>query len=145
MASPAERSVAAALLASNRLPIEDLDAEPHVELHVARDRDRVIGVIGLARYGSMGLLRSLAVAADHRGQGLGGRLVAHLEQRAIERGFGELFLLTETAAALFERHGYRRIERDRVPAELRTSAEFRSLCPATAICFVKGLPGATPE
>jgi amino-acid N-acetyltransferase len=44
----------------------------------------------------------------------------------------ELFLLTTTAAAFFERIGFRAIHREDVPAPVRASVEFQSACPSSA-------------
>jgi amino-acid N-acetyltransferase len=46
---------------------------------------------------------------------------------------------TQTVQALLHRLGYEVIERATVPESLRHSAEFRSLCSATAICVAKHL------
>jgi amino-acid N-acetyltransferase len=48
-------------------------------------------------------------------------------------------LLTQTAEAFFERHGYQVADRDHVPDEIKQSAEFQSLCPSSAICMTKSL------
>ena len=46
-------------------------------------------------------------------------------------------LLTQTARDFFAHLGYRVIERTEAPEEVQGSEEFRSLCPASAICMVK--------
>jgi N-acetylglutamate synthase-like GNAT family acetyltransferase len=48
-------------------------------------------------------------------------------------------LLTETAETFFRRLGYTVIERDQAPSAVASSAEFRTLCPATAVCMTKRL------
>jgi N-acetylglutamate synthase-like GNAT family acetyltransferase len=52
------------------------------------------------------LLRSLAVAGDFRGQGLGQQLVTHAEGRARTAGAKSLWLLTIGADNFFARLGY---------------------------------------
>jgi amino-acid N-acetyltransferase len=47
--------------------------------------------------------------------------------------------LTLTAKTFFEQQGYRIIDRRSVPEDVQASEEFRSLCPASAICMVKKL------
>jgi amino-acid N-acetyltransferase len=48
-------------------------------------------------------------------------------------------LLTETAKTFFEREGYSVIDRASAPEPVRTSAEFRTLCPQSATCLSKRL------
>jgi amino-acid N-acetyltransferase len=50
-----------------------------------------------------------------------------------------LYLLTTTADQFFKRLGYQKIGRDSVPAPVRKTAEFQSICPASAICLYKEL------
>jgi amino-acid N-acetyltransferase len=128
------------LLAAARLPVEDLNTAPGLRFWVAEDQDRIVGAVGLESLGAAGLLRSLVVAPSHRQHGLGSSLSATLEREARASGIEVLVLLTETAEAFFRRHGYQVIEREYVPDEIKQSAEFRSLCPASAICMTKSLP-----
>ena len=95
--------------------------------------------IGLERHGSAGLLRSLAVSPGHRRQGLGCDLVATLEREARAAGVQVLVLLTQTAVAFFAGLGYEVVERALAPVGLKQSAEFRLLCPASAVCMIKRL------
>jgi amino-acid N-acetyltransferase len=44
-------------------------------------------------------------------------------------------LLTTTAAPFFTRFGFTSAARDAAPAALRATAEFASLCPASAVCM----------
>lgn len=55
------------------------------------------------------------------------------------RGITGIALLTQTADAFFARMDYAVVARDTVPDAVRNSAEFRSLCPASAICMLKPL------
>jgi amino-acid N-acetyltransferase len=48
-------------------------------------------------------------------------------------------LLTETAETFFRRLGYEAIDRHYVSEDLKQSAEFRALCPASAVCMTKSL------
>jgi amino-acid N-acetyltransferase len=79
------------------------------------------------------LLRSLAVAAHHRGAGLGRKLVAAAEARTRSHGVQELCLLTTTAERFFEGLGYERTDREAAPASIRGTSEFTSPCPASGI------------
>jgi len=127
-----------ALLGEEKLPVADLETAP-LRLWVARDGSRVVGAVGLERYGSAALLRSLVVAADYRRSGLGQELVFTLEQAARAAGVKLLVLLTQTAEPFFAHLRYSVIDRAYVPDEVRQSAEFRSLCPASATCMTKSL------
>lgn len=127
-----------ALLAASGLPSDDLRASA-VALWVAERAGDIVGVVGLQGFGDAALLRSLAVDAIQRGAGLGAALLAHAQARAQADGTRELFLLTETATDFFAAHGYRVIAREQVPADVRGSAQFRSLCPASAVCMAKAL------
>jgi amino-acid N-acetyltransferase len=127
------------LLVAARLPTEDLNSAAGLRFWVAEDQDRIVGAVGLESLGAAGLLRSLVVAPSHRQHGLASSLTAILEREARANGVEVLVLLTETAEAFFKRHGYQVIEREYVPDEIKQSAEFQSLCPASAICMTKSL------
>ncbi|GAA5080818.1 arsenic resistance N-acetyltransferase ArsN2 [Lysobacter panacisoli] len=135
---PHEQQAIRSLLTAAALPVEDLD-DAKVQFIVATENDEAVGAIGLESFADAGLLRSLVVRADLRGSGIGGRLVDALESLARERGVDRLVLLTQTAAPFFAGRGYRVIDREAAPEGVRTSAEFRSLCPASATCMLKDL------
>jgi len=126
------------LLESNGLPTSDL-ASSRPEFVVAYEGAELIGAGALERFGTVALLRSVVVAADRRGTGLGQRIVRELEQRARASGIEELVLLTQTAAPFFERHGFRVIERGAAAPAVQASEEFRSLCPLSSVCMMKAL------
>jgi amino-acid N-acetyltransferase len=42
-----------------------------------------------------------------------------------------------TAEGFFAKQGYCRTARDSAPDEIQETTEFRTLCPATAVCMVK--------
>ncbi len=64
-------------------------------------------------------------------------IMRSLEEHANAAGFVQLVLLTEAAEHFFHRLGYSVVDRDRAPAAVASSAEFRTLCPATAVCMTK--------
>jgi hypothetical protein len=70
-----------------------------------------------------------------RGTGLGRKLYLRALTEARHRGARSLYLLTTTAAPFFVKAGFERIDRALVPAAVAASAEFRSLCPAPAVCM----------
>jgi amino-acid N-acetyltransferase len=102
---------------------------------VARAGGRVVGAVGLERYGAYGLLRSLVVAPVVRGQGLGRALTEGLTAAARRRGLRSLFLLTETAASFFASRGFRRIPRDEAAPMVGASVEFTTVCCRSATCM----------
>lgn len=134
-------SAVLALLRDARLPTEDLTSAPGLQLWVLECEGQLLGVIGLERFGTGALLRSLAVAFEHQRHGFGHELVTRLEQDARSAGVERLVLLTETAEAFFRRLGYEPIDRHYVPEEIKQSAEFSSLCPVSAVCLTKPLIG----
>ena len=128
-----------ALLERSGLPRSDLEsARP--EFAVIREDGRVIAAGALQRFGSSALLRSVVVAPDRRGSGLGQAMVSELERIGCASRISRLVLLTQTAAEFFARQGYRVIERGAAPQDMQGSEEFRSLCPSSATCMAKNLP-----
>ena len=99
---------------------------------VREDDGRVVGVAGLELHGDFGLLRSVAVDEDYRGQGLAAALVEAVLQRAQRVGLRSVYLLTTTAHEYFTRRGFKDVARDDAPAAIRESWEFRNGCPSTA-------------
>ena len=142
-AVPADLSSIRALLDEARLPHTDIVDGSGARFWILRAGGRTIGAVGLETYGSSGLLRSLVVAPEARGSGLGGRLVDALEDAARSSGVRRLVLLTQTAETFFSHRGYAVIDRADAPAELHDSTEFRSLCPASATCMSKHLEPAS--
>jgi amino-acid N-acetyltransferase len=127
------------LLAEAGLPTEDLHRAADRRMWVADHDGRPIGAIGLERYGDTGLLRSLVVTPARRGLGYGLALVEALERAGRAAGLDSLVLLTETAEPFFRRLGYAVVDRASVPEAVRSSTEFRSVCPASAVCMSKRL------
>jgi amino-acid N-acetyltransferase len=135
----ADLAAVLALLQGAGLPTDDLTGAPGLHLWVLEAKESLFGVIGMQRFGAKALLRSLAVAPSYRQRGLGHQLVARLERDAQVNGVEQLVLLTETAEAFFRAIGYQVIDRRYVPEEIQRSAEFLSLCPASAHCMTKSL------
>jgi amino-acid N-acetyltransferase len=128
-----------ALLEDARLPVSDLRSIAQLRTWVLERKSSLVGVIALECYGSEGLLRSLAVAPEYRNRGFGGLLVDRLEEDARLDGIQQVVLLTETAETFFASRGYRVVDRRCVSEAVKQSAEFRSLCPASARCMSKVL------
>jgi len=101
------------------LEVRPSDALPEVVKKLARDPDlflvaeaegAVVGVIMGAWDGRRGWLHHLAVAEDHRGQGVASALVREVEQRLQTKGCLKVNLLVQAsnlaARRLYQRLGY---------------------------------------
>ena len=126
------------LLKSQNLPSEDLP-DVLTDFYAAVNAEKLIGLIGMERYGNFGLLRSMVVHPDYRNKGVAETLVIHLEKEAKATGITDMYLLTETADKYFTRKGYSTITRESVPDELKQSSEFSHVCPASAVVMKKKL------
>lgn len=138
-ASGKDLAAICALLAESGLPFEDLSPSAVEQFWLARSGEMICGVVGLEQYGEHALLRSLAVAKRCQRQGWGSRLVTNLEGAAAASGVRALYLLTTTARDFFAVRGYQAINRHEAPEAVRSSQEFASLCPESAVCMVKKL------
>jgi amino-acid N-acetyltransferase len=126
------------LLSRAQLPTAGVaDAFPH--FIVAESEGNIVGVVGLELYGGSALLRSAAVAETWRGSGVGRVLVERALDLARERGIDDVYLLTTTAEEYFPKFGFACISRDVVAEEVRSSVEFRTACPASAVAMRKSL------
>jgi amino-acid N-acetyltransferase len=116
---------------------EDGVAEAFGGFVVAEEQGTIVGAAGLERWGDYALLRSVVVAPEVQGRGVGAALVEGALQAAREGGARAVYLLTTTADGYFPRHGFRAITRAEVPAALQESVEFRSACPESAVVMVR--------
>lgn len=132
---PGDVAAGIKLLTDAGLPTADVSVE-RLAL-VADIEEQIVGVIGLERYGALGLLRSLVVDSGNRSDGLGRQLVAALEHVAMASGIGELWLLTIDADSYFERLGFSQQSRTAAPDAIAASEEFTSLCPDDAVLMRK--------
>jgi C_GCAxxG_C_C family probable redox protein len=133
----AEPDKARPLLSACDLPSSDLAACASLQLFGCRSDAGLAGVVGVELYGPVALLRSLAVAPEYSGIGLGKALVEHAEAVAAWRGVESLYLLTTTADTYFSRLGYAHASRDDAPAAIRATAQFSGLCPASSAFMSK--------
>jgi protein-tyrosine-phosphatase/N-acetylglutamate synthase-like GNAT family acetyltransferase len=132
--SSADLEAVRALLGRMHLPADDV-GRPNQAFITARAGEELVGCVGLERYGTDTLLRSLAVAPRMQGAGLGKRLYQQALVEARRSGARALYLLTTTAAPFFGKAGFETIDRAAAPAAVASSEEFRSLCPASAACM----------
>lgn len=138
-AAPPQFSAVVALLQEAGLPTSDLCVDAIGNFLVATDDSGLAGAAALERHGDVGLLRSVVVAGNRRGAGIGAALVAALERRARDAHLDSLVLLTETAGDYFQRLGYVAAPRADAPAAIQASTEFAAVCPASAVFMHKAV------
>lgn len=113
------------------LPAGDLE-EPG-RLFFRFDHDgATIGFGGLEWHGADVLLRSVVIAAEHRGRGLGRDITRALIEQAKAEGASAIYLLTETATAFFGHLGFAAIDRATAPPAILATRQAAELCPASA-------------
>lgn len=127
------------LLRSAELPTDDINEPTTMKFWARDDGSAIAGIVGLEYVGKSVLLRSLVVLPSYRDRRIGRELVAHAEAEARREGFHDVSLLTTSAQGFFQALGYRVVERSEVNDDLRQTAQFRSLCPASAVCMTKSL------
>jgi amino-acid N-acetyltransferase len=137
-ARPDEAVEVLQLLEQNHLPIDGLRDHLATTL-VARQNGEVVGSAALEIYAQGALLRSVAVAPQVQGQGLGGELTEAAIRLAQDLHAPAIYLLTTTAEQYFPRFGFERIARADVPPDVQTSIEFTSACPSSATVMRKPL------
>lgn len=120
-----------ALLRLCDLPFED--CAEHIGGFVGcSDGNRLCAVGGMQHMGPIGLLRSIAVHPECRGQGLAADITRELLERARASGVTEVYLLTETAEQYFRDYGFFALDRNNLPPEIKSTRQFESLCPSSA-------------
>ena len=149
-ATPADLAVITKLLAGAELPTAGV--EEHLDTFVVVETDpassatdgglpgdlaALIGVGGLEIHGRFALLRSIAVATEHRRKGVASAICTRLEEEAAARGVAQVYLLTETAEAFFASRGYSVVPRVDAPAAIAATEEFATLCPDSAVLMVR--------
>src|SRR5215216_1502685 len=122
-------SAAIALLKKNNLPTQDISDV--TKLFVLEDEQTIAGTIALEYSGTEGLLRSLSVDEKRRNSGYGKELVDFVENYAKRQGITDLYLLTTTADRFFLKRGYEVVDRNNVPAYIKETSEFSSICPSS--------------
>lgn len=131
------------LLSECDLPVDGLEQQFEGSYCVAERHGEIVGVGGVEVYNPYGLLRSVAVSPARQRQSIGKAVIKDRLTWAKSKGLSVVFLLTTTAAEYFERLGFRAIDRDAVPSEIRKSSGFSSVCPESAIAMVKSLCDST--
>lgn len=128
-----------ALLEGVGLSAGDLSDASPARFYGVRRQGALAAVIGLEVYGEVGLLRSLAVDPEWRGQGLANQLVAFVESQALAQGVQSLYLLTSTAVSYFREQGYALLIRANAPPAIQATAQFAGPHPMGEALMVKTL------
>lgn len=132
-AGAADLAAIEGLLEASGLPAEGV-ADSLAHFFVYEDGGgTLLGAAGLELYGAAGLLRSTVVAESARRRGIAAALIERAVEHAQDNGCRCLYLLTLDAYRYFERFGFGTIGREDAPAVIRGSAEFTTLCPASAV------------
>ena len=132
-----ERDGLKAALARTGLPTDDI-GDPHILFwRFETYEDVPVGFGGLEIHGSDALMRSIVTLPPLRQLGMGGAIVAKLEDEARAHDCRALYLLTTSEVDFFAHLGYASCARGDVPEAIRAGAQFASLCPADATVMVK--------
>lgn len=101
------------------------------EFLVADEAGHVVGCVAVGIYwADLAEIKSLAVGADQRGKGIGGRLVKAAVASAKKLGIKKLFALTYEKD-FFARQGFEVIDRDRLPEKVWQVCIY---CPKADAC-----------
>ena len=107
---------------------------------VAQADRRVIATAAWEPVGDAALLRSVAVASDARGGGVGLLVVAATLRQVARAGVREVYLVTNDAEAFFTRCGFRTIQREELPEAVSAHRQITRECPASAPVMKLTLP-----
>jgi GNAT superfamily N-acetyltransferase len=132
-----------AALQAEGLPVDDL-ATARLRAFAWRYGNRPLAFAAVEGGGTDRLLRSVVVVPSARRRGLARHVAAEVAQKAREEGAERLWLLTTTAAQVFERLGWRRADRADAPPGAAASRQFAALCPASAVCMVRDIASEAP-
>jgi N-acetylglutamate synthase-like GNAT family acetyltransferase/SAM-dependent methyltransferase len=135
-ARPADGHAVRGLLEAADLPADYAEEALSDGYVVAESAGALIAAAGVEVHGEHGLLRSVVVAPDARGRGIGETLVRDRIEWARARSLRSLYLLTTTAPDFFARLGFARVSRESAPPAVQASSEFATICPSTAITMV---------
>ena len=126
------------ILVKEALPTTDIVLDI-VHIYMFYSGKSLVGISGLENFKSTGLLRSVAVVDKFKKQGYGRKICVLTMKKAAEMGVKELYLLTLTAEPFFKSLGFEPIERSAAPKMIKSTSEFKTLCPESAVCMKKKL------
>jgi glycerol-1-phosphatase len=103
---------------------------------VCRNGENLAATACLEPAGGNGIIRSVAVRADLRGEGLGMLAAAAAVREGRSRGILTFALFTESAVPFFEQLGFHRIERSDLPGPIREGRHATEECAQAATPMV---------
>lgn len=110
--------------------------EPPLAMWGAFDGNRMVGTVSLDDYRGLPVVGRIAIAEEHRGLGLGRRLLTTLEDEARRRGLRELWA-TARAPGFFISMGFSLVddgsERDLLLSECGDCPQYGSDCHPQAV------------
>ncbi len=116
------------------------DCAPHLDnFIVALESGELVGVGGYESCGDFGLLRSFAVSADHKGNGVAESIFNIVYEHAAKQGKTTLYLLTTTAVGYFKKMGFVECPRSECPDPIKSTKQFTELCPGSATTMFRAL------
>ncbi|CAD6537152.1 hypothetical protein LMG28727_03422 [Paraburkholderia kirstenboschensis] len=115
-----------------KLPTSDLSESGRSFFTFSTLAGRHLGYGGFEQSGRDVLIRSLVVAPEHRGKGIGRNVLAVLLREAFDVGARTGWLLTANESAFFEKSGFRPVSRDAAPATILATRQAAGLCPSCA-------------
>ncbi len=134
-----ERDGLKAALVNTGLPADDI-GDPHILFwRFETYEDVPAGFGGLEIHGGDALMRSVVTLPPVRELGLGGAIVAKLEDEARAHDCRTVYLSTTAEENFFARLGYVRCEPADVPGAIRAGAQSASFSPAEATVMLKRL------
>lgn len=134
-----EREGLVSALRKAGLPADDVTEPAAMFWRFSTDDDVPAGFGGLEVHGADALMRSVLTMPSLRNRGIGSAIVAALEAEAQINRCQTIWLLTTDAQPYFEKRGYTVHDRSAAPAAIRATAQFSSLCPASAALMAKPL------
>ena len=81
------------------------------------------------------MLRSLAVKPQFRKAGVAQQLIDYAFQELKGTGVTDVYLITTTAEEYLRRHGFSKIERDKVPQYVLAASALGNACPSSSTCM----------
>jgi GNAT superfamily N-acetyltransferase len=118
------------------LPADDIAATGVQPFRFERNL-KPVGYGALEVYGSTVLLRSIIVATDARGEGVGRAITEWLLAHAGALGAERAFLFTTNARAYFEEIGFEVVGRSKAPESILTTRQAIGLCPASTVLLTR--------
>lgn len=126
------------LLLKENLPASDIVLDI-IHIFLFYENKKLVGITGLENFKKFGLLRSVVAVDEYKGKGKGKTMCKLTMEKASSMGVKELYLLTETAENFFKSLGFETIDREEAPGFIKSTTEFKNLCPASAAFMRKTL------